>query len=130
MKIASLHPSMYLKAVDLEEDMDVTIKGLKMEAMKDNDGNEEEKPVLYFRELDKALVLNSTNKKRILAQHPAEDTDEWNGKRITLTKEWVEAFGKADWAIRVKMLPPQGKKAPAARETQIVTAENVGEPPF
>lgn len=113
MRVADLHPSSWLKAADLEEDMEVTIKTLVMEKMKDNEGNEEEKPVLLFQELDRGLVLNSTNKKRILAQHPADDTDEWKGKRITLTKEWVEAFGKADWAIRVKMLPP-GKKATAA----------------
>lgn len=114
MKVAQLHPSLYLKAADIEEDVSVVIQDLKMESMKDNEGNEEQKPVLFFLGFDKALVLNSTNKKRILAQHPAEDTDEWRGKRITLTKEWVEAFGKADWAIRVKMLPPQGKTTPKA----------------
>lgn len=126
MKISSLHPSSFLKSTDIEEDLEVVIKGLKMEPLKDNDGNEEEKPVLYFRDMDKGLVLNATNKKRILAQHPAEDTDEWNGKRITLTKEWVEAFGKADWAIRVKMLPPQKQRTAAPAPAPFEPADQDG----
>lgn len=109
MKINDLHPSKYLKVTDLEGDQVFTIAKVSFETLKDNDGNEEDKPVLWFLGVQKGLVLNPTNRKRILAQHPAEDTDEWIGKQITLTQEWVEAFGKADFAIRVKVMPPQRK---------------------
>ena len=131
MKMTELHPSNYLKAGDLDEDFTLTMKGIKMEGMKDSEGNEEDKPVLYFREVDKGLVLNATNKKRILAMHPAEDTDEWIGKQVTLTKEWVEAFGKSDWAIRVKVQPPQRKPAPAPQKpAPKPVAESSDEVPF
>ncbi len=109
MKINDLHPSKFLKGSDVEGDTPVVISKVTFETLKNNEGEEEEKPVLWFRGVEKGLVLNPTNKKRILQQHPAKDTDEWIGKRITLHLEMVEAFGKSDWAIRVKMLPPQKK---------------------
>ena len=111
MKINDLHPSKFLKASDVEGDTPLIIQKVTFETLKNNEGEEESKPVLWFRGVEKGLVLNPTNKKRILQQHPAEDSDEWIGKRITLHLEIVEAFGKSDWAIRVKMMPPQRKGA-------------------
>lgn len=113
MNIKELHPSKWLAASDLEEQGEaaVTISKVTFEKMKNKDGNEEEKPVIWFRGVQKGMVLNNTNKQRILAQHPAEDTDEWIGKRITIQVEPVEAFGKITESLRVKLAPPQRKPA-------------------
>lgn len=101
MKLSQLFPSRYLKADDIDGDTPVIIKELVFDKMKDEDGKEEEKPVLLFKGVEKGLVLNKTNAQRIEEQH-GDETDNWPGKRITLTTESVTAFGKTQWAIRVK----------------------------
>lgn len=96
-----LYPSRWLKSEDIEGETPVVIKELVFDKMKDEDGKEEEKPVLLFKGVDKGLVLNKTNAQRIAEQH-GDETDNWSGKKITLTTESVTAFGKTQWAIRVK----------------------------
>lgn len=106
MKLTEMFPSKYLKADDLDSDTPVIIANIKFERMQSEDGKEEDKPVLYFLRVEKGLVLNKTNATIISEQH-GDDTDNWNGKKITLTKERVTAFGKSQWAIRVKAIAPQ-----------------------
>lgn len=101
MKMHELYPSRWLKSEDIEGETPVVIKELVFDKMKDEDGKEEEKPVLLFKGVDKGLVLNKTNAQRIAEQH-GDETDNWSGKKITLTTESVTAFGKTQWAIRVK----------------------------
>lgn len=101
MKLSQVFPSRYLKGDDVEGETIVVIKELVFDKMKDEDGKEEEKPVLLFKGVEKGLVLNKTNATRIAEQH-GDETDNWTGKRITLTTESVTAFGKTQWAIRVK----------------------------
>lgn len=114
MKLTQLFPSKFLKADDIDGEVQAIITKLAWERMKDDEGKEEDKPILYFLKVEKGLVLNKTNAKRISEIH-GDETDDWPGKKIILTKEWVEAFGKADWAIRVKMQPPgRPQPTPAA----------------
>lgn len=101
MKLSQVFPSRYLKGDDVEGETIVVIKELVFDKMKDDEGREEEKPVLLFKGVEKGLVLNKTNATRIADQH-GDETDLWTGKRITLTTESVTAFGKTQWAIRVK----------------------------
>ncbi len=128
MNIKELHPSKWLAASDLEEQGEaaVTISKVTFEKMKNKDGNEEEKPVIWFRGVQKGMVLNNTNKQRILTQYPAEDTDEWIGKRITIQVEMVEAFGKIAESLRVKLAPPQRKPAIGAAAAPATTAGAFG----
>lgn len=108
MKLNELYPSKYLAADDIDGEVVGTIKKLVFEEMKDNEGNSQDKPVLYFQGVDKGMVLNKTNGTRISTIH-GDETDLWIGKRITLVKEMVDAFGKSSWAIRVKPTPPPAK---------------------
>lgn len=101
MKLSTIFPSKYLKGEDVDGETLVVIKELVFDKMKDEDGRDEEKPVLLFKGVEKGLVLNKTNAQRIAEQH-GDETDLWPGKRITLTTESVTAFGKTQWAIRVK----------------------------
>lgn len=119
MKMKELYPSKYLKADDVEEqggDVLVTIKGIRLEEMQDDEGAKEDKPVLYFNNIQKGMVLNKTNAGRISAVY-GDESDGWRGKSITLYTEEVTAFGKTTNAIRVRVAKPKpttAVEAPAA----------------
>jgi len=108
MNMNELYPSKYLKAEDIDGEVVATIVGLKLETMKNAEGKEDQKPVLYFRGIDKGFVLNKTNGTRIAGMH-GDESDNWVGKKITLHQESVTAFGETQWAIRVKPTPPPAK---------------------
>lgn len=131
MKRSEMYPSKYLSADDIDGEVVVTIKSVRMETMKDNEGQEQEKPVVFFKESQKAMVLNKTNADRIFEQVD-EDTDNWPGKQITLIVESVTAFGETKWAIRVKPTRPAPKagalKSALKAEPATVSADD--EPPF
>ena len=105
MKMAELFPSKYLKAIDLDADEVFTMESLKQEELGD-----EAKPVVYFEEIDKGLVLNRTNANMIASQH-GQDTEKWAGKRITLFATEVDFRGQQTLAIRVRMRPPRKRKS-------------------
>lgn len=113
--INDLFPSRWLKADDLADDEDtiVTIKSVGVEEVGQGD-DREEKAVVFFRELDKGLVLNKTNASAIAQQH-GDDTDDWTGKRIALFQQEVDFRGKQTLAIRVRLRKPKAAAA-AAKE--------------
>jgi len=108
-----IFPSKYLKADDLDGEMTVTIKSVVLEELESKDRGKQSKPVAYFREFDKGVVLNRTNWGTIAKQH-GDDSDMWVGKQIVLFAMDVEAFGEMVLAIRVKLPRPQSKLRPAA----------------
>lgn len=110
MKMNDAFPSNYVKAEDVhDQEVTVTIAKLTIENMKNNDGNEERKPVLHFSDYPKQMVVNATNWKRIAQNLGNDDSDFWVGKKITLTTEVVDAFGQMKPAVRVKLV--SGKQA-------------------
>lgn len=100
MKLNDIFPSKYLKASDIEGETVAVIKGVQMEQMKDQEGNEETKPVLYFTEY-KPMVLNMTNARAIESLY-GDDTDVWPGNQVTLFVVEVSAFGKTTPALRIR----------------------------
>ena len=106
MNVSSLYPSKYLKSGDLEEDMRLTIKSLTQENLGQGD-EQEVKPVLYFQEIEKGMVLNKTNCDTISNLYGPE-TDDWTGKRITIFATEVEFRGRQTLALRVRMKQPGG----------------------
>lgn len=106
MKGSEFFPSKYLKAEEIADmvPLTVTIKTVAAETLKSRDkGNNQEeiKPVAYFEELEKGLVLNKTNWYAIAALH-GDDSDEWGGKQIALIVMDVDSFGDIVSAIRIK----------------------------
>lgn len=101
MKINQAFPSKYLKAADIDEDIVVTIQECTQETIGDDD-----KIIIYFKELDKGLALNLTNAKTISQVLGSDDTDDWTGGKIGLTVMTVPFQGKNVEAIRVKARPP------------------------
>jgi len=106
VKSSEVFPSKYLKAEDLEGDITVTIENVALEGLKDQAGREVDKPVAFFEEYEKGLILNKTNWAMIAKQF-GDESDDWKGKKITLTVIDVDAFGEVVSAIRVKL--PKGK---------------------
>jgi len=96
-------PSKFLKAEELDADLTVTIKIVSTEILTGKSGKPDEtKPVAYFNEVNKGLILNKTNFAAISKITGEEDSDNWTGKKITLTVIDVDAFGDIVKAIRVK----------------------------
>lgn len=104
MDANSLFPSKYLKASDAIPAITLTIAKVTKEIMKNQDGNDEEKPCVYFVEVEKPMVLNRTNCNTVIALHGA-DTDGWVGKKIILGTETITAFGQTKPALRFKSEP-------------------------
>jgi len=96
-------PSNFLKASDLLVDdeyteVDVTIISVVQQEMP-NDGTQ--KWVVYFKEFDKALVLNVTNTRK-LGELCGDLSDDWVGKRIRLYVAPVSFRGEEVSSIRIK----------------------------
>lgn len=105
MKASEIFPSKYLKAEDLGDDEPtVTIEKVAIEELESKDRGKQEKPVIYFKGIEKAMVCNKTNWSLIARQH-GDESDDWTGKQITLFVMDVEAFGEIVSAIRVR--PPK-----------------------
>jgi hypothetical protein len=108
MNINQTFPSKYLKADgDLpdEGNLILTMDHVQMEDV-GSASETELKPVLYFRDSDKGLVLNKTNASTISGLYGPE-TDEWSGKKIALFSQEVDFQGRQVLAIRVRMKKPQ-----------------------
>ena len=103
MKVGAMFPSNYLKAEDIgNKKITVTMAKVELETMPQ--GDKEEKPVLYFRNGKKGLVLNVTNASTI-AEAYGDETDGWKGKPIVLyVDKNVQYAGKRVSGIRV-MVP-------------------------
>ncbi len=120
MKADSVFPSKYLKSEEIEHEVTLTIKSVKLETMETKDKGEQSKPVIYFTDNPKGLVCNRTNWAIIAKQH-GDESDEWIGKSITLCVMDVEAFGDVVSAIRVRPAPKKPAPAKPAPKVEGVT---------
>jgi hypothetical protein len=104
MKQSDIFPSKYIKSDDLRDrEIPVVIRDVQMETL----GNEK-KLVLYFQGKEKGMICNKTNFGRIAYLY-GDETDDWTGKEIILSSEFVEFQGKTVKGLRVK--PPARKPA-------------------
>ena len=108
MKKSEAFPSKYLKAADLNgEDLTAVISSLEWEAV----GMEKtEKPVLYFRGKVKPLIVNGTNWDSIVEVTGEDESDNWEGKKITMFVDEVKFGSQMVDAIRIRK-PKSTKKS-------------------
>ena len=118
MKTSEVFPntSEWLKVDDIpDEGLTATIDSYDVQDFK-NDGKTQRKPVLYFKEDVKALVLNKTNAGSITTIVGSDELDDWIGTKITMVPREVEFAGKQVWAIRIQMPRRQSNRAAAAAQ--------------
>lgn len=109
MKATSMIPSKFLKKEDVEPPVLVTIRSFKEENVALENKTEEFKWVMYFDELKKPLVLNSTNIQLTVHALNSNETEEWVGKKIVLYNDPNVSFGgKITGGIRIRA--PKVKK--------------------
>jgi hypothetical protein len=102
-------PSKYLKASDLNgKPVVVTIKEASMEKLKNGNGEEETKTVLYFEKAKKGLILNRTNWDKIADITGEDDSDNWPSHRVEMFPTTTEMKGKEVDCIRIRK-PAQGE---------------------
>lgn len=124
MNINQLTKSKYLKAADIEDDCVFTIAGVQMEEIGQNE-KKDNKPVLYFEEEERGLVLNKTNINSI-ANLYGEETDEWVGKKIGLFIAPTTFEGRTVESIRVKARMPKAQTATALGNRQPTQPQPTG----
>jgi hypothetical protein len=106
MNINNAFPSKWLKSGDVEDgDLTLTVKSVSLEEVGSGE-QAEQKPIIYFHETEKGMVLNKTNVDTIARLYTPE-TDAWIGKTITIFATEVDFAGKQTLALRVRMKAPK-----------------------
>jgi hypothetical protein len=113
MKIGDVYPSRYLAAdndIPEEGNRILTIDRVEVETL--GQGKDaEDKPVAYFKETDKGLVLNKTNWNLIVGALKLDDSDDWVGRKIALYSTDVQFGNETKRGIRVMSKAPKGAAA-------------------
>lgn len=123
MKTSELTASKYLKKDDFPEPRILTVKDVTKENVSLPTQPKKERGVMFFRELEKGMVLNTTNLKRAEKALGSDDTDDWVGKKICVYfDENVEFGGELVGGLRVR---PANRPAPKPQaETDIPWPED------
>jgi len=114
VRLNEVYGGNYLKAEDLKDRGEVRCTIESVSIMEGDDGKK--KAVLHFRGKDKTLPLNITNA-NMVAELYGDETDDWEGKSITLYTCKVDFQGKRVLAIRIKdaLSSGNGSHQPAPR---------------
>lgn len=114
MRMRDALPGRYLSGDDLDEDVTVTIDRVVLESFRDpKTRSETMKPVMYFQRAKRGLIINRTNW-RTVAELYGDESDNWPGKRIVLTSEMVDAYGRRTKAVRIRPIRPAPPQPPVA----------------
>ena len=106
MDINATYPSKWLRAADIGgRTVKVEIHSVDMEQFQDGTS----KPAVYFKNKDKALILNKTNATTIAASY-GNDTDAWAGKPLELFSMKVQGPSGLVDGLRVRV-PDEPKPA-------------------
>jgi arabinogalactan endo-1,4-beta-galactosidase len=125
MKISTAFPSNYLRCADLQDrNVRVLMDRVEMEEI-----GGEAKPVLYFQDKEKGIVLNKTNSNNIAAAY-GDDTDDWSGHEIILYPAMTDFQGKTVPCIRVRAPTAKDRVKPALKvaNAPVPQSENPADP--
>lgn len=98
-----------------------TIKEVKIEKVIGSNGKKEECLTCSFSDLPKPMILNRTNCKIIESIYNTPFTEEWVGKKISLYKEKVSAFGTMTEALRIRPKAPVTGHVASPKEERLLT---------
>lgn len=97
MLISQAFPSEFLKAADLHDRQHTVV----MHHVEIRDVGDGTKPVLFFENRKKGLVLNKVNSNNIALVY-GDETDDWAGQELVIYPTMVDFQGRSVPAIRVK----------------------------
>lgn len=118
MKATAMIPSKFLKKEDVDPPKLVTIKAMRQANVAMDDQPEELKWTVLFKELDKPMVLNSTNIQLLIKALGTDETDEWVGKQIVVYNDPNVSFaGKITGGVRIRAPKKKTAETPAAVPT-------------
>lgn len=116
--------SKFLSAVDLgDRKIRTTISKVRNGKVKDREtGETKPKLLVFFESIDKALVLNATNK-NVLVDALGKAPVGWIGASVGILNDPNVTFaGKRTGGLRLKFLAPPAKPAAAASTSKPATA--------
>jgi len=99
VNVNNVFPTKYVKAQDVNGQVQVIIRSAVMEQLGD-----EHKLVVYFEGHEKGMVLNKTNANNLSNLYGPE-SDGWIGKAMMLVSTFVDFQGQSTPALRLH--PPQ-----------------------
>ena len=113
----------FLGSWDVPEDGDLilTIDHAERNEVQ-NERGKETKTVLYFKEDYKPMILNKVNPDSISKALGSTHIEDWEGKRIAIFSEKVNAFGGLKDALRVRPYPPKETRAYCDNCGQLIEA--------
>ena len=124
MLISHAFPSKYISAPDLQgQIVAVTMSHVNMEDV--GQGQQEQKPVLYFLGKQKGLVLNKTNANHIASLY-GDDTTTWQGQPLELFVIMTEYQGQPKEGVRVRR-PQQPVQSPSEIAAQNMAVQQGGQ---
>ena len=101
MRISTAFPSKYLKASDIPDGREAHVK-IDMVQLESMETTGDEKPVMYFIDREKGLVLNKTNADALSAAL-GDDTEQWRGVPIVLFATTTAFGGRTVPCLRVRV---------------------------
>jgi hypothetical protein len=110
-----------MNAGDFTSEKALRIKTVTVETMPRG----EQKPVLWFTNHQKGLILNKTNN-RTLRGSFGDDMEKWTGKVLVVYPTQADFGGKTVGALRVRIPPP--KQATTSTTTSTTTGTGNGQP--
>lgn len=114
MHVSELKQSRYLTKEDVGDGQLVVIDKVTQEDVAMEGEKPDVKWCLWFKHVEKPMVLNSTNGQLIAKITGSEDSDGWIGKQIELYNDPSIMFaGKVVGGIRVRAHRSQARPAPA-----------------
>lgn len=97
-----LYDSEYIASWDLEKDTTLTVAKVVGGEVGGQQGRPvTKKPIVYFQEAKKPMILNKTNGKTIAAMY-GKDTEQWVGKKITLYVGQCDVAGETMDCLRIR----------------------------
>jgi len=89
----------YLRKEDIQKPQKVTVTDVWSEKIL---GASRPKLIIAFEELEKPLILNKTNTKRLMSIFDTPDTTQWRGQIVLYVEQGVEYAGQVVGGIRLQ----------------------------
>lgn len=105
MKLSEIFPRRFASGTDINREIVLTISNVAVESMYSVNGTTIEKPVLYFSETKKGVVMCKTLAYQVADILQSMDTSFWIGKQITIYPDTMMIAGKPRTVIRARPAP-------------------------